>query len=310
MQTLTDKEIETLLTIIRKGPRTGYDLHLGGQRIRGTRKAIMSSAYWLKVKKSLGPEGKQLIKLVPEQAKKKHSKYSDERGRRKDVYDLTHKGLTVALGAIENLHDLETVVSRYKDSFLIFQEWETFKKAGVEKEILKSIKRNRQRFLNFVSIYDDDLISPWGEHIDLQGYQQNCVDNLILGIEEEMFPVPPGAEFDHFRQNVKGWREALADGKPRDETVPDYERIWFEAVVKNKKIIAFCIQGLLGISREHVLLIRQCEGWLKSFGVCNEAELLKRELAKLKRDREGLDDLFELLRDPEKLRKFKRLIEK
>jgi len=41
-----------------------------------------------------------------------------------------------------------------------------------------------------------------------------------------------------------------------------------------------------------------------------ETELLKRELAKLKRDREGLDDLFELLRDPEKLRKFKRLIEK
>jgi len=38
--------------------------------------------------------------------------------------------------------------------------------------------------------------------------------------------------------------------------------------------------------------------------------LLKRELAKLKRDREGLDDLFEVLRDPEKLRKFKRLIEK
>jgi len=41
-----------------------------------------------------------------------------------------------------------------------------------------------------------------------------------------------------------------------------------------------------------------------------ETGLLKRELAKLKRDREGLDDLFELLRDPEKLRKFKRLIEK
>lgn len=41
-----------------------------------------------------------------------------------------------------------------------------------------------------------------------------------------------------------------------------------------------------------------------------ETELLKRELAKLKRDREGLDDLLELLRDPEKLRKFKRLIEK
>jgi hypothetical protein len=160
MQTLTDKEIETLLTIANKGPITGYDLHLGGKRKRGNRKAIISSAHWLKVKKSLGPEEKNLIRLVPKQAKKKYSsrKYKDNRGRRKDVYDLTLLGWIVVSGEVNlGIYHISRMIEVFEEDIpLIFGEWEYFKKEGVEEIARKHLENTMKKFysvyLSIVSI--------------------------------------------------------------------------------------------------------------------------------------------------------------
>ena len=107
---LTELEKKVILTLAQRGPMSGYDFHLGGKRKRGNRKALMSSGYWQKIKASLGPEGKGLIDRVHVKRTKSRNEPRDERGRRKDLYWLTFKGLILALrmGAIEpkRAHDI------------------------------------------------------------------------------------------------------------------------------------------------------------------------------------------------------------
>jgi len=90
---VSELERKVIITLAEKGPMSGYDFHLGGKRKRGHREALMSSSYWLKVLAHLGPNGLSFIKLV------KLPRYysTDKRGRRKDLYWLTEKGLLFAL---------------------------------------------------------------------------------------------------------------------------------------------------------------------------------------------------------------------
>ena len=99
---LTDLEKRVILALAEKGPMSGYDFHLGGRRQRGNRRALMSSGYWLKIKRSLGPENKNFIEHI----RLKRTNSTDERGRRKDLYWLTGLGFwqAITLGAsIETL---------------------------------------------------------------------------------------------------------------------------------------------------------------------------------------------------------------
>ena len=90
---LTDLQRKTIETLAKNGPMCGYDFHLGGKKTRGHRKAIMSSGWWLKIRKNLGSEGKKLIvRTYP-----KRISSSDQRGRRKDLYWLTEEGVVIAL---------------------------------------------------------------------------------------------------------------------------------------------------------------------------------------------------------------------
>lgn len=90
---LTEMEKKVLVKLAEKGPLSGYDLHLGGRSQRGERKAMMSSSYWIKVKKTLLDE--ELIKLFSR--KGKGTKIEDGRGRRKDPYFLTEGGAIAAM---------------------------------------------------------------------------------------------------------------------------------------------------------------------------------------------------------------------
>lgn len=99
---LTDLESKTIVALAEKGPMSGYDFHLGGKRDRGSRKALMSSGYWLKVKEHLGPEGLGFIERV----NLRRYKAYDQRGRRKDLYWLTEEGIMSALLNHANLKRL------------------------------------------------------------------------------------------------------------------------------------------------------------------------------------------------------------
>jgi len=98
---LSEKEKNVILQLAEKGPMCGYDFHLGGQRKRGLRKALMSSGYWHRVLKHIGPAGN--LKLIALLNVNKKIKKADGRGRRKDLYYLTPEGVSVALELDINL---------------------------------------------------------------------------------------------------------------------------------------------------------------------------------------------------------------
>jgi hypothetical protein len=89
---LSELEKKLIVVLARSGPMTGYDFHLGGKPIRGTRKAMMSSASWDKIRKRLGPQGENLITNISMKGKASE----DKRGRRKDLVWLTDQGVVLA----------------------------------------------------------------------------------------------------------------------------------------------------------------------------------------------------------------------
>lgn len=93
---LTNLERKVISVLAERGPQSGYDFHLAGRRKRGSRKAIMSSGYWLTVKKSLGPEGKKLIHAIIHRGRPPKVNYGV--GRRRQPYGLTFYGLLYAIG--------------------------------------------------------------------------------------------------------------------------------------------------------------------------------------------------------------------
>jgi len=90
---LTEIEKKVIMELAKKGALSGYDFHLGGHRQRGVREALLSSSYWEKIKKELGHEGKQLI--TPIELKRHYSE--DGRGRRRDLYWLSHDGIVLSI---------------------------------------------------------------------------------------------------------------------------------------------------------------------------------------------------------------------
>ena len=91
IETLSELEKVVIVALAEKGPMTGYDFHLGGKRQRGSRKAIMSSGYWLKVREHLGAD----LGFIKRVNLRRH-KANDRRGRRKDLYWLTEEGIISA----------------------------------------------------------------------------------------------------------------------------------------------------------------------------------------------------------------------
>ena len=85
---LTELERRLILTLAKKGPMSGYDFHLGGKRVRGSREALMSSGYWVRIKKHMGPEDLDLIQVV-----KLRGRCEGGSKRRRDLYWLTLKGI-------------------------------------------------------------------------------------------------------------------------------------------------------------------------------------------------------------------------
>ena len=90
---ISEIETEVIRRLAGNGPMSGYDFHLGGKRKRGKRTALMSSGFWIKVLKHLGPKGLNIMEPV----QMRGLKASDDRGRRKDLYWLTEKGITYAI---------------------------------------------------------------------------------------------------------------------------------------------------------------------------------------------------------------------
>lgn len=90
---LSPTEWMVLEALARNGPLSGYDFHLGGRRQRGNRKALMSSGYWLKVLKRLGPEGFKLICKVGLRGRLKEGTSK----RRKNLFWLSDRGLALVL---------------------------------------------------------------------------------------------------------------------------------------------------------------------------------------------------------------------
>lgn len=90
---LSEKENMVLKVLAERGPLSGYDFHLGGRRIRGNRKALMSSGFWLKVLERLGPDGFNLICQVELRGRPRQG----ESKRRKKLFWLTGLGLIYVL---------------------------------------------------------------------------------------------------------------------------------------------------------------------------------------------------------------------
>ena len=89
----TDMEKKLIRQLAERGPMSGYDFHLGGQRKRGNREALMSSGTWKTVLQHLGPLGLDLLERMEQAPVKAY----DKRGRRKDLYWLTDKGVCYAM---------------------------------------------------------------------------------------------------------------------------------------------------------------------------------------------------------------------
>lgn len=105
---LTEIERIVILTLAQNGPMSGYDFHLGGKRKRGSRKAIMSSGYWIRAKKKLGLEGLNLIQSI-----KTHGRPKSGSGRRKKLYWLTEEGIRASLVEGANPESLLKNVKKY-----------------------------------------------------------------------------------------------------------------------------------------------------------------------------------------------------
>lgn len=105
---LTEMEKKVILRLADLGSLSGYDFHLGGRRERGSRKAIMSSGKWNPLRKRLGPEGMNLIKLIKSSGRPKTGK-----GRRKDLYWLTIGGIKASLTEDASPKTLRKYVNSY-----------------------------------------------------------------------------------------------------------------------------------------------------------------------------------------------------
>ena len=103
---LTELEKEVLVKLAKEGPLSGYDLHLGGRRKRGTREALMSSSHWIEVQKKLLNEG--LIRLCGT----RNEKY---RGRGRHLYFLTEHGAIASMSYGANIDLLERNLEYFKD---------------------------------------------------------------------------------------------------------------------------------------------------------------------------------------------------
>jgi hypothetical protein len=126
---LSPKEKEIILTLANEGPKTGYDFHLGGKVRRSltgdsVRKPNMSSSTWDRIHKRLGPSKLNLIKKYDIKRKKYDNKFSDEKGRRKDIYWLTKKGIKIALlnkANIKSIKDNSKLLYNDKDyEYVVF----------------------------------------------------------------------------------------------------------------------------------------------------------------------------------------------
>jgi hypothetical protein len=58
---LRPSERKVIVALAKSGALTRYDFTLGGERVRGSRTALMSNATWQEVWKSIGSEGLNLI---------------------------------------------------------------------------------------------------------------------------------------------------------------------------------------------------------------------------------------------------------
>ncbi len=93
MPVLSPSEWRVLKVLAENGPLSGYDFHLGGKRVRGSRRALMSSGYWIKVLKKLGPEGYGLIQPVELRGRPREGAVK----RRKRLFWLSDRGLALVL---------------------------------------------------------------------------------------------------------------------------------------------------------------------------------------------------------------------
>lgn len=104
---ITEMEKKVIFALAEQGPLSGYDFHLGGQRQRGNRKAMMSSNSWAKIRKHLGTEGLNLIQSVNGFPGRPKTSFT----RRKKLLWLTDKGLIIA---ISNGVDLDSLLDYVK----------------------------------------------------------------------------------------------------------------------------------------------------------------------------------------------------
>lgn len=90
---LTEKEMKTILTLAERGPMSGYDLHLGREKQRGDKKAVMSTGSWHKIKKRL--TSKELCLIEPVYRSRGRPK-NGKKGRGRIPYWLTDEGIFCA----------------------------------------------------------------------------------------------------------------------------------------------------------------------------------------------------------------------
>jgi hypothetical protein len=118
-QNLTNLEIKVLRELAYKGPLSGYDFHLGGHKWRSNREAICSSRSWLIVRKRL--LDKKLIRSIS----LRKTRSNDNRGRRKDLYCLTLRGLILlSYFRLIPLGDVVKAAGKNKLDSLIFKKWD------------------------------------------------------------------------------------------------------------------------------------------------------------------------------------------
>jgi len=90
---LTELEMKTVLALAERGPMSGYDFHLDGQKRRGDRKALMSTGSWDNIRKHLTSEELYLIEpIYRSRGRPKNGK----KGRGRIPYWLTDEGIFCA----------------------------------------------------------------------------------------------------------------------------------------------------------------------------------------------------------------------
>ena len=105
---------------------------------RAQREALMSSSHWITVKNSLTEKG--LIGKLEE----KEAAYGSqgERGRKRNLYGLTLKGLATAFRTMKSSNDMDRIADKCGHLLpLVIGKWGHFKSAGLEEEsILEAFK--------------------------------------------------------------------------------------------------------------------------------------------------------------------------